>query len=72
MRGKKDLVKDALKHPQEVRQSKTDPNVYLYYRREPETPYHVCVVVKHLNGGGFIVTTYRTDRIQEGERRWMP
>lgn len=72
MRGKAKLVQRTLQHPNEIRQSKTDPDVHLYYQKEPGTPYHICVVVKHLNGEGFIITTYRTDRIKEGDRTWTP
>ena len=48
--------------------SQEDPTVHLYYGADP--PYYICVVVKHLNKEGFIITTYRTDVIKEGERLW--
>lgn len=70
MEGKASLVEATLETPREIRRSRSDENVYLYYRPEPETPYSICVVVKHLNGEGFIVTAYRTDRIKEGDRVW--
>lgn len=63
-------VRGALRSPEQVRRSRWDPSVHLYYRAEQGTPYHVCVVVKHLNGEGFIITAYRTDRIKEGDRVW--
>ena len=52
----------------QIRRSRSDDAVFLYYVEEP--PYHVCVVVRHLNGDGFIITAYRTDTIKEGERVW--
>lgn len=70
MEGKTEQIKAALARPREVRKSRSDPRVYLYYRAEPNTPYWVCAVVKHLNGEGFIITAYRTDRIKEGDRAW--
>ncbi len=68
MRGKEELVKSALLHPTEIRRSRKDPAVYLYYL--PDGPYHICVVARHLNDDGFIITTYRTDIIKQGERIW--
>lgn len=68
MRGKEALVQKALREPAQVRRSKRDAMVQLYY--VPEPPYHVCVVVKCHNGEGFIITAYRTDTIKEGERLW--
>ena len=45
-----------------------DPTVHLFYRAEGN--YYLCVVVKHVNGEGFIVTAYVTDRMKEGEQLW--
>jgi len=30
----------------------------------------ICAVTKKLNGDGFLITTYPTDRIKEGKRIW--
>ncbi len=68
MRGKEDLVKRTLGNPAEIRRSQKDPQIHLYYA--PDPPYHICVVVRHLDSEGFIVTAYRTDSIKEGERLW--
>lgn len=69
MRGKESLVRATLKHPDEIRRSRKDPDVHLYYGQDP--PYHICVVVRHLNDEGYVVTAYRTDKIKEGERIWV-
>ncbi len=61
-------VKETLKNPEQIRRSKKDYTVYLYYKKYDE--FHMVVVCKHLNGTGFIITTYRTDRIKEGEQIW--
>ena len=50
-----------LERPEQVRRSRTDPAVYLDHRRH-EAPF-CCVVVKHRNGDGFVVTTYLTDKV---------
>ena len=68
MRGKEDLVKKALSNPFEIRRSRRDEAVYLYYSQD--LPYYTCVVVRHLNGEGFIITAYRTEGIKDGERVW--
>src|SRR3989338_181106 len=46
-----------------VRMSQEDESVFLYYRRFKK--YHLCVVCRHLNGDGFIITSYLTDRLKE-------
>jgi hypothetical protein len=66
MKGKEDAVKETLRKPEHTRRSRKDLNVYLHYKKEGE--HYICVVVKHLNGEGFIVTAYITDRIKAGEK----
>jgi len=66
MKGKEDIVKATLENPEQIRRSRKDLNVYLYYRKINEN--YNCVVAKHLNGGGFIITTYITDRIKAGDK----
>jgi len=43
--------------------------VFLFYRLECSGRW-ICVVAKRLNGDGFLITTYPTDTIKEGERVW--
>ena len=62
-------VKATLKDPDEIRLSKKDPNVYLFYKPERIGRW-VCAVTKRLNGEGFLITTYPTDAIKEGELIW--
>ena len=66
MKGKENLVKETLQKPSEIRKSSKDSTVFLYYKKLNEK--YSCVVAKHLNGGGFIITTYITDRIKIGEK----
>ncbi len=61
-------VKETLINPDEIRQSKKDTSVYLYYKRLPK--YFVCVLVKHLNSEGFIITAYLADKIKKGDIVW--
>lgn len=69
MAGREGEVQETLSHPDQVRQSQRDAKVYLFYRLIAEKRW-VCVVVKRLNANGFIITTYPTDAIKEGERIW--
>jgi len=68
MRGREQHVRQAIEKPDEIRRSKTDPEVYLYYRKS-DTLY-TCAVVKHLSDEGFLITTYVTDAVKIGEVIW--
>jgi len=65
MAGQEEIVKQALTSPEQVRLSRKDATVHLHYRKSDGR--YCCVVVKHLNGDGFVVTTYVTDKIKAGE-----
>lgn len=69
MRGREDQVLQALRCPEEIRQSLNDPSVLLFYRLERPGRW-VCVVAKRLDGEGFVITTYPTDAIKVGELIW--
>ena len=69
MKEKEDAVKKTLSDPDEIRKSKNDQNVYLFYKRENEKEW-VCAIAKRLNGEGFLITAFPTDSIKEGERIW--
>lgn len=68
MRGLEESVKSSLTEPIEVRRSKRDPNVHLYYGRFDEKLL-ICTVVKFLDGDGFIITAYLTRRMA-GDSVW--
>ncbi len=68
MRGREEDVKLTLQDADEVRVSKVDSSVYLYYKKEGKR--YVCVVVRRLDGAGFIISAYPTDAIKEGEVKW--
>lgn len=69
MAGRETEVKATLENPDEVRQSRVDLNVYLFYRSEQQKRW-VCAVTKHLNESGFLITAYPTDAIKEGTLIW--
>ena len=66
IKGKEENVKKALIEPEEIRISKKDSTVFLYYKKINK--HYICVVVKHLNGDGFIITTYITSKIKIGKK----
>ena len=69
MSGREDDVPEVLRSPDEVRRSIRDPSVFLFYRLERPGRW-LCVVVKRLDGEGFIITAYPTDAIKTGEPEW--
>jgi hypothetical protein len=69
MAGRESDVKETLARPEEIRQSRGDPEVYLFYRTERIGRW-VCAVSKRLDEEGFLITAYPTDAIKEGIRIW--
>ena len=69
MRGKEESVKLTLSDPDEIRLSKSDSNVYLFYRIISEKRY-LCAVSKRQRDQGFLITAYPTDIIKEGACIW--
>jgi len=70
MAGREIDVQHTLENPNEIRLSRSDPTVYLFYSQEREKRW-VCVVVKWQNENGFLITTYPTDSIKEGTIVWQ-
>ena len=66
--GKLLLAKHALRMPDTIRQSKTDKQVLLFYRKI--NGYWICVVAKCNTKDGFVITSYLTDKIKEGVKIW--
>lgn len=63
------VVKEVLANPDEVRRSRKDGSVLLFYRGAP--PRWLCAVVRRQNGFGFLITAYPTDAVKAGERIWI-
>lgn len=63
-------IKEALRDPDEIRLSTQDTKVHLYYKSMGKIS--VCVVTDHLDkSNGYVITTYLTDRIKEGEQIYV-
>ncbi len=69
MAGREEDVKDTLQNPDEIRVSRSDSNVYLFYK-SGKIGRWVCAVAKRLNGEGFLITTYPADAVKEGTKIW--
>jgi len=69
MHGREAAVRGTLRAPDQVRRSRSDPNVFLFYQLERPGRW-ICAVAKRLNGEGFLITTYPTEAIKEGEQVW--
>ena len=70
MTGHEQDVKATLRNPDEIRQSRSDSAVFLFYKKI-KTQRFICVVAKKLDTEGFLITTYPTNAIKEGEKIWQ-
>ena len=69
MAGHEGLARAALETPDEVRQSRIDPEVLLLLQGGGDEALDVRVV-KRVAEGAFLITAYPTDAIKEGVRIW--
>jgi len=69
MTGREADVVDTLKNPVEIRVSRIDPSVHLFYRVERVGRW-ICAVARRTDGEGFLITAYPTDAVKEGESIW--
>ncbi len=66
--GREAEVAQTLAAPDEVRLSRIDPTVLLFYKESGLR--WLCVVVRREDGSGFLVTAYPTDAMRAGETVW--
>ena len=66
--GQEQAVAQVLSDPDEVRKSRKDSAVLLFYRGEH--PRWLCAVTRRESGAGFLITAYPTDAIKAGETLW--
>jgi hypothetical protein len=69
MAGREDVVKATLESPDQIRQSRSDSQILLFYRAERSSRW-VCAVAKQAEDQGFLITAYPTDAIKEGTQVW--
>jgi hypothetical protein len=73
MAGMEDELERVLQMPTEVRVSRSDDNVKLFYEFYTRTRIGgkwLCVVVKYLPSDAFVITAYLTDTLKAGETVW--
>jgi hypothetical protein len=68
LRGHEEEVKAVLADPEEIRRSRKDSNVLLFYRGG--SPRWICAVARRKNGEGFLITAYPTDTVKADEQIW--
>jgi hypothetical protein len=69
MRGEEANIPSVLEAPEEVRQSLSDPTVYLFYKEQKPKRW-LCAVSKRDGDNGFLITAYPTEAIKEGTKIW--
>ena len=73
MRSLESAVGETLRNPEDVRASRGDQQVQLYYRlyNHPRLgEKYLCVVVKIAESDAVVLTAYLTDRVKQGEPLW--
>ena len=57
-------IKDTLLYPDKVAKIEHDPDIRFYYKYYKERKEYLFISVKYLNGNGYIITSFYTDRIK--------
>lgn len=73
MAGMEDEIERVLQAPTEVRVSRSDDTVQLFYKYYARTIVGgkwLCVVVKYPTNDAFVITAYLTDKMKAGETVW--
>ena len=68
MKGLRRLVEAAIRRPDEVRFSQSDPDCRLYFAAGPRPALRILVVGDVV--GGFVKTAHLARRISGGDREW--
>ena len=71
--GMEEEISRVLQTPAEVRVSRSDETVQLFYEYYAKTRVGgkwLCVVVKYPRDDAFVVTAYLTDQLKPGESLW--
>lgn len=68
IRGRERDIIRVLADPIEVRRSRKDPAVFLFYR--PDGDRWLCAVARREGAEGFLITAYPTDAIKAGATVW--
>ena len=69
MAGREAVVRAPLENPEQIRQSRSDSEVLLFYRAERSSRW-ACAVATRAADQGFLITASPTDAIKEGTQVW--
>ncbi|MAE42382.1 hypothetical protein CMO93_01310 [Candidatus Woesearchaeota archaeon] len=64
MSDKIEQIKETLTNPATITEFDYDPDVKFYFRYYKERKEYLFISVKYLNGEGFIITSFHTDKIK--------
>ena len=64
MSNQTEQIKDTLLQPDKITEVDYDTDVRFYYRYYKDRKEYLFVSVKYLNGEGFIITSFYTDKIK--------
>jgi hypothetical protein len=74
MAGMADELERVLQTPREIRRSRSDDDVRLFYEFYSQTRVGgkwLCVVVKYAPDDAFVITAYLADTLKAGEIIWQ-
>ena len=57
-------IKETLESPTVITEFEYDPNVRFYYRYYKDRKEYLFISVRYLNGEGFVITSFYTDKIK--------
>ena len=64
MANQLEQIRDTLLHPDTVTKVEKDSDVRFYFRYYKDRKEYLFISVKYLNGEGFIITSFYTDKIK--------
>ena len=64
MANQVEQIKDTLLNPDKITTVSYDSDVHFYYRYYKNRKGYLFISVKYLNGEGFIITSFYTDKIK--------
>jgi len=64
MSNQVEQIKDTLLRPDKITKADYDPEVRFYYKYYKDRKEYLFISVKYLNGEGFVITGFYTDKIK--------
>jgi hypothetical protein len=64
MSGEIERIKDSLRSPDKILAFHSDPDVRFYFKHYKLRKQYLFISVKYLNGDGFVITSFYTDKIK--------